>query len=204
MLRLRRSLRVASRSRPATGGSARLGRPGGDSAPAGDTPGGRGQAAAVLHPVLLVGHRDLDGLAAQAHLPGHRAQGVLLLGLGAEPHEPVALAEAGLVQDDLQQSQIGWGSVTGGESLLHLCTPDCSVSGGEVSVEGEVVHLRGKVAHPDGSVNLSWGQPGGVVVELESYWWIGVWNDLQREFPHQDLVGLEPAVLPFHPFYAWL
>ena len=88
--------------------------------------------------------------------------------------------------------------------MLHLCTPDCSVSGGEVSVEGEVVHLRGKVAHPDGSVNLSWGQPGGVVVELESYWWIGVWNDLQREFPHQDLVGLEPAVLPFHPFYAWL
>ena len=103
MLRLRRS-RVASRSRPATGGSAGLSWPGRHSAPATDTTGGRRQTASVLYTVLLVGHGDLDGLTAQPHLPCHRAQGVLLLGLGAEPHEPVALAEAGLVQDDLQQS----------------------------------------------------------------------------------------------------
>ena len=103
MLRLRRS-RVTSRARPATGGGAGLSWPGGHSAPATDPTGRRRQTATVLHSVLLVGHGDLDRLAAQPHLSGHRAQGVLLLGLGAKPHEPVALAEAGLVQDDLQQS----------------------------------------------------------------------------------------------------
>ena len=119
MLRLRRS-RVTSRTRPATGGGAGLGGPGRHSAPATDPTWGRGQAASVLHAVLLVGHGDLDRLAAQSHLSSHRAQGVLLLGLGAGPHEPVALAEAGLVQDDLQQSvsQAGW---LAGWVLVSLC-----------------------------------------------------------------------------------
>ena len=107
LCRRRSSRRVTAWTWPAAGGSAGLSRPGGHSAPAAHTAGWRGQTAAVLHAVLLVGHGDLDGLAAQPHFPGHGAQGVLLLGLGAEPHEPVALTEAGLVQDDLQQSQVG-------------------------------------------------------------------------------------------------
>lgn len=164
MLRLRRS-RVTRGAGPATGGGAGLGGPGRHSTPARDPTGRRRQTATVLHPVLLVGHRDLDRLAAQPHLSSHRAQGVLLLGLGPEPHEPVALAEAGLVQDDLR-------------------TSDCSISRCEISVEGEVINLRGEVSHPDGGVDLSRGQPSGVVIELESYWWIGVWNDLSTHSMH--------------------
>ena len=125
-----RSSRVAARAWPATGGSAGLGRPGRHSSPAADAAGGRREAAATLHAVLLVGHGDLDGLAAQPHLPRHGAQGVLLLSLGSKPHEAVALAESGLVQNDLR-------------------TSDRPVSGGEVSVQGEVVHLGSQVSHPD-------------------------------------------------------
>lgn len=44
---------------------------------------------------------NLDGLAAEPHLPGHAAQGVLLLLLVPEPHEAVSLAEPGLVQHHL-------------------------------------------------------------------------------------------------------
>ena len=135
LCRRRSSRRVTAWTWPAAGGSAGLSRPGGHSAPAAHPAGWRGQTAAVLHAVLLVGHGDLDGLAAQPHLPGHGAQGVLLLGLRPEPHEAVALAEAGLVQNDLSTSH-------------------CPVSGGEVSVQSEVVHLGGEVPHPDGGVDL--------------------------------------------------
>ena len=44
---------------------------------------------------------NLDGLAAEPHLPGHAAQGVLLLLLVPEPHEAVSLAEPRLVQHHL-------------------------------------------------------------------------------------------------------
>ena len=210
MLRLRRS-RVTSRTRPATGGGAGLSWPGGHSAPATDPTGGRGQAASVLHAVLLVGHGDLDRLTAQPHLSSHRAQGVLLLSLGAKPHEPVALAEAGLVQDDLQQSVSQADLLVFSLSLLHLCTSDCSVSRCEVSVEGEVINLRGEVAHPDGGVDLSRGQPSGVVIELKSYWWIGVWNDLQQHFPirictRSDLLSVRvtfPPILCMAMMAVW-
>ena len=131
----RSSRRVTARTWPAAGGSTGLSWPGRHSSPAAHTAGRRGQTAAVLHAVLLVGHGDLDGLAAQPHLPGHGAQGVLLLGLRPKPHEAVALAEAGLVQNDLSTSH-------------------CPVSGGEVSVQSEVVHLGREVPHPDGGVDL--------------------------------------------------
>ena len=44
----------------------------------------------------------LDGLAAQSHLARHAAQGVLLLLLVAESDEAVALAEPGLVKNNLK------------------------------------------------------------------------------------------------------
>ena len=106
--------------RPSAGSAAAgLSRPCTDSAPAAHpSRGGRHTSAAILSSVLLIGHGDLirtrhhldrkshyghlDGLAAQPHLAGHAAQGVLLLLLVSESDEAVSLAKAGLVKNNLR------------------------------------------------------------------------------------------------------
>ena len=48
----------------------------------------------------------LDGLAAQAHLASHAAQGMLLLLLIPESDKAISLAEAGLVKNNLKRKSL--------------------------------------------------------------------------------------------------
>ena len=121
----------------------------------------------AARPVLLVGHADLDGLAAEALFTGHVGQSVLLLALRAEPDEAVALGEADFVQDDLGAAH---GLVAVREELI----------------EPEVVHFRAEVADPDGGVGFARHQPRRVVIELETNRRVAVGNDFAAQPVHGD------------------
>lgn len=126
-------------------------------------------------PTFLIGHTNLYGLGTNSHLAGHVGQGMLLFYLRAKADESISLGESRIVENDLGAS----------DGLVALR---------KKLVEREVVHVGREVANPDGRVWLARLETGGVVVELETHWWVAIGDNLATEPVHGEdgaLVAVE-------------